>query len=391
MFENVKHLFHQNSIQNCYCIYLKKNGENYDSNFISFGKSHWSNDEDLSGDHIFRLMSMSKPITAVAAMQLVEKGKLSLDSPAEDVLPELAEIPVLTSEKKLVKQSKSITLRHLMSHTSGFAYNSLLMITSKKIRELSTLMKLNLLMKGIITYVYPFSKGPRLFEAGTDFKYGTGLGFVGLMIEKVSGMSLEEYCKENIFDPLGMQNTFFTIPKEKKAKIVPLGIRQGRRSMNIRKMPFKGQPYLRFWRKSYYGGTEIFSSPNDFSKFIQCLMNKGSYGGKNIISSKSFNEMIKPGDFDQMFERDDSYNFIMGENGRLKNKMNRYGLGLTISFDPNDSRPVGSIAHGGAACTFFSFNLEMQKAALIFSNFYPYNDPEWYEMVVALEKEVYST
>ena len=120
-------------------------------------------------------------------------------------------------------------------------------------------------------------------------------------------------------------------------------------------------------------------------------MNKGSYGGKNIISSKSFDEMIKPGDFDQMFERDDSYNFIMGENGRLKNKMNRYGLGLTISFDPNDSRPVGSIAHGGAACTFFSFNLEMQKAALIFSNFYPYNDPEWYEMVVALEKEVYST
>ena len=391
MFENVKHLFNQNSIQNCYCIYLKKNGENYDSNFISFGKSHWSNDEDLSGDHIFRLMSMSKPITAVAAMQLVEKGKLSLDSPAEDVLPELAEIPVLTSEKKLVKQSKSITLRHLMSHTSGFAYNSLLMITSKKIRELSTLMKLDLLMKGIITYVYPFSKGPRLFEAGTDFKYGTGLGFVGLMIEKVSGLSLEEYCKENIFDPLGMQNTFFTIPKEKKAKIVPLGIRQGRRSMNIRKMPFKGQPYLRFWRKSYYGGTEIFSSPNDFSKFIQCLMNKGSYGGKNIISSKSFDEMIKPGDFDQMFERDDSYNFIMGENGRLKNKMNRYGLGLTISFDPNDSRPVGSIAHGGAACTFFSFNLGMQKAALIFSNFYPYNDPEWYEMVVALEKEVYST
>ena len=164
---------------------------------------------------------MSKPITAMAAMQLVEKGTLNLDLPAEEILPELAEIPVLNAEKKLVKQSKSITLRHLMSHTSGFAYNSLIMMTSRKVKELSTLMKLNLLMKGIITYVYPFSKGPRLFEAGTDFKYGTGLGFVGLMIEKVTGLSLEEYCKQNIFNPLGMQNTFLLFLERKKIKLFP--------------------------------------------------------------------------------------------------------------------------------------------------------------------------
>ena len=390
MFEKIKKLFNENSVKNCHFIYLKKNDDNFVSNSISFGKSHWNNEDDLNGDHIFRLMSMSKPITALAAMQLVETGKLNLDSPAEEILPELANIPVLTDDNRLVKQTKSITLRHLMSHTSGFAYNSLMMITSKKFRGLSTFMKLHLFIKGIVTYIYPFSKGPRLFEAGTNFKYGTGLGFVGMMIEKVSGQSLEEYCKENIFNPLNMTNTFFTIPKEKKHKIVPLGIRQGKKSKVIRKMPFIGQPYFRFWRKSYYGGTEIFSSPNDFAKFVQCLMNKGSFNGHQIISELSFNEMVKPGDFDQMFERDDNYNFLMGENGRIKNKMNRYGLGLTISFDPNDSRPVGSIAHGGAACTFFSFNLEKQKGALIFSNFYPYNDKEWHDMVVAFEKEVYA-
>ena len=390
MFEKIRKLFDENSVKNCHFIYLKKNGDDFETNSISFGKSHWSNDDDLNGDHIFRLMSMSKPITAIAAMQLVEKGKLNLDSPAEEVLPELENIPVLNADNKLVKQSKSITLRHLMSHTSGFAYNSLMMITSKKFRNLSTFMKLNLFIRGIVTYIYPFSKGPRLFEAGSNFKYGTGLGFVGMMIEKVTGQTLEEYCKENIFDPLDMKNTFFTIPRGKKHQIVPLGIRQGKRSKVIRKMPFKGQPYLRFWRKSYYGGTEIFSSPNDFAKFVKCLMSKGVYKEKKIISESSFNEMIKPGDFDQMFERDDNYNFLMGENGRLKNKMNRYGLGLTISFDPNDSRPVGSIAHGGAACTFFSFNLDRHKAALIFSNFYPYNDKEWYDMVVAFEKEVYA-
>ena len=307
-------------------IYLKKNGNEFETNSISLGKSHWNNNQDLNGDYIFRLMSMSKPITALAAMQLVEKGKLNLDSPVEEVLPEIKEIPVLNADSKLVKQSKSITLRHLMSHTSGFAYNSLMMITSKKIKDLSISMKILLFLKGIITYIYPFSKGPRLFEAGTDFKYGTGLGFVGMMIEKVTGQSLEEYCKENIFNPLDMKNTFFTIPREKRDKIVPLGIRQGKKSKVIRKMPFKGQPYLRFWRKSYYGGTEIFSSPNDYANFVKCLMNKGSYNNKQIISESSFNEMIKPGKFDQMFERDDNYNFIMGENGRLKNKMNRKEL-----------------------------------------------------------------
>ena len=390
MFEKIRELFNENTVKNCHFIYLKKNGNDFETNSISFGKSHWNNEDDLNGDHIFRLMSMSKPITALAAMQLVEKGKLNLDSPAEEILPELSKIPILTGDNKLVKQSKSITLRHLMSHTSGFAYNSLMMITSKKFSKLSTFMKLYLFIRGIVTYIYPFSKGPRLFEAGSNFKYGTGLGFVGMMIERVTGQTLEEYCEENIFNPLDMTNTFFTIPNDKKDKIVPLGIRQGKNSKVIRKMPFIGQPYLRFWRKSYYGGTEIFSSPNDYSKFVQCLMNKGSFNDHQIISELSFNEMIKPGDFDQMFERDDNYNFLMGENGRLKNKMNRYGLGLTISFDPNDSRPVGSIAHGGAACTFFSFNLEKQKAALIFSNFYPYNDKEWHDMVVAFEKEIYA-
>ena len=75
-------------------------------------------------------------------------------------------------------------------------------------------------------------------------------------------------------------------------------------------MPFKGQPYLRFWRKSYYGGTEIFSSPNVYANFVKCLMNKGSYNDKQIISESSFNEMIKPGKFDQMFERDDNLSLI---------------------------------------------------------------------------------
>ena len=390
MFDEVKNLFNKNSLKSCYFMSLEKNGDNFTSNTISFGKSHWDNEEDLNGDHIFRLMSMSKPITAFAAMQLVEKELLHLDTPAEEILPVLKDIPILNENNELKKQKKQITLRHLLSHTSGLAYNSYLLNTSKKIKNLSALKKLSLFMRGMMPYTDVFSKGPRLFEAGSNFKYGTGLGFAGLMIEKVTGLPLQEYCEKNIFAPLEMKNTFFKIPQDKINEIVSLGIRRGKNSQNISKVPFKGQPYFSFGRKSYYGGTEIYSSPNDYANFVKCLMNRGSYKNKQILDSAMFEEMIKPGDFDQMFERDNQYNFFMGENGRIKNPMNKYGLGLTISFDPNISRPVGSIGHGGAACTWFSFHLEKQKAALIFSNFYPYNDEEWYDMVVAFEQEVYA-
>ena len=92
MFEKVQKLFNENSVKNCHFIYLKKNGNEFESNSISLGKSHWNNNQDLNGDYIFRLMSMSKPITALAAMQLVEKGKLNLDSPVEEVLPEIEDL-----------------------------------------------------------------------------------------------------------------------------------------------------------------------------------------------------------------------------------------------------------------------------------------------------------
>ena len=88
MFEKIRKLFNDNSIKNCHFIYLKKNGNEFETNSISFGKSHWSNEDDLNGDHIFRLMSMSKPITALAAMQLVEKGKLNLSLVLEAGLKE---------------------------------------------------------------------------------------------------------------------------------------------------------------------------------------------------------------------------------------------------------------------------------------------------------------
>ena len=107
----------------------------------------------------------------------------------------LKDIPILNENNELKKQKKQITLRHLLSHTSGLAYNSYLLNTSKKIKNLSALKKLSLFMRGMMPYTDVFSKGPRLFEAGSNFKYGTGLGFAGLMIEKVTGLPLQEYCE----------------------------------------------------------------------------------------------------------------------------------------------------------------------------------------------------
>jgi len=306
--------------------------------------------------------------------------------------PYIKKVPILNENNQFVKQKNSITLRNLLSHTSGFSYSSSVMETSKRMKNLPASKKLYLSLKGYRTKGSIFNKGPRLFEAGTNIKYGTGIGIAGNMLEKVTGVGLDEYCKENIFNPLSMENTFFEIPKEKQDKLVGMYIRRGKNSDKFSELPLSIPPVKRtFLNKiifgGFYGGTDVFSSPNDFTILIKCLLDKGTFNGYKMLKEETIEEMSKPGpgSYDDMWDRDDNPQYVMGENTRLKSNQNKYGLGLTVSYDNKSHRPVGSVCHGGAGNTFFSLNYETNKAALIFSNFYPYNDPEWFEMLQELE------
>lgn len=172
-----------------------------------FGPSIWDDSTSaVTENNIFRIYSMTKAITSVAALQLVEKGLIGLDDPLNKLMPEMVSIPILNDEGNLIESNEIITLRQLLTHTSGFGLN----FFSSKLYNFKS-------------ENWDYEDQPRLFEPGTAFAYGTGLNWAGKVIEKLSGQDLETYFRENITGPLKMNSTWFNVPSNLSEKIVTPG------------------------------------------------------------------------------------------------------------------------------------------------------------------------
>src|SRR5258708_3121228 len=174
----------------------------------TFGKRDLSRDTAMTADSVFWIASMTKAITAAAAMQLVEQGKLSLEGPIGKLLPDLAAPQVLegfdaNGEPKLRPARNPITLRHLMTHTAGFAYDMWNGDMVKYLEKTGT--------PGITGCQNAALKTPIMTDPGTRWEYGTNIDFVGKAVEPVSGKKLDAYLRDHMFAPLGMRATGFKI------------------------------------------------------------------------------------------------------------------------------------------------------------------------------------
>jgi len=189
-----------------------------------FGERDSIKNIPMTVDSIFRIASMTKPITSVAVMQLVESGSVKLDEPAATYLPELSQVQVLeefdasTGKAKLRPPKTSPTVRQLLTHTSGFAY------------EFFDAQMNAYVASGAIPSILKrddgFLKAPLAFDPGSRWEYGISTDILGRLVEKVSGQILEEYFRRHIFQPLDMTDTFFDVPPEKQARVVALHTRQ---------------------------------------------------------------------------------------------------------------------------------------------------------------------
>ncbi len=170
----------------------------------------------VTPESMFMIASMTKPVTSVAAMQLVEQGKLKLDEPASTYIPELGKLDVLhgfdtaTGKPILKPATKPVTLRTLLTHTSGFAYDTWFADMLRWEKEAGVSLPLGT--------VAPLT--PLMFEPGTRWQYGTSADWSGRLVETVSGLTLEQYFQKNILGPLGMKDTSFIFPKEKFDRMV---------------------------------------------------------------------------------------------------------------------------------------------------------------------------
>jgi len=202
-------------------VVMGKVSKSGDMSFYSNGPSKWDRDDSITLQNIFSIASMTKVLTSVAALQLVEQKQVTLDQPLDQHLPEMSERLILNEDNKVIEPQNSITLRHLLTHTAGFGY----WFTSPQLGRWNQL-------KAEINWTENYQ--PRLFESGTSFMYGTNIDWVGRLVEKISGIDLEQYFRQYISGPLGMDSTWYNVPDELEHLVVATSYRNADTSTVIK-------------------------------------------------------------------------------------------------------------------------------------------------------------
>ena len=330
---------------------------------------------------------MTKAITTTAALQLVEQGKLKLDEPAARILPELGKLKVIagfdasTGEPVLRPVSKPVTLRHLLTHTSGFAYDTWNETMFRYAEKTGT----------IDAAAITDPPSPLVFEPGTAWQYGTSLDWTSVMVEAASGKSLETYFQDNILKPLGMNDTSFILTAEKFDRRVAVSQRQpdGKLRENPRALP---APPAR-----PTGGGGLYSTAPDYIRFTQMILGRGSLR----LDNRSAVRILKPETVAQM-----SRNQIGPlAAGRLKSfrtdrsadvdmhpgAQDKWGLGFLINTVAYDGgRSAGSLAWAGIDNTFYWIDPHRGIAAVLMMQLLPFVDKEAVGMLGDFERSVYA-
>jgi CubicO group peptidase (beta-lactamase class C family) len=331
----------------------------------------------MTVDAVFRIASMTKAVTSVALMQLVEEKKVGLDDPASKYFPAFAKLSRITSfdpktgAYTVRPASRPVTIRHLLTHTSGLGYG----FTSPIVRDFKP------------QHGEAFEIGPLLFEPGADWTYGTSTDWVGRIVESVSGQDLDAYFRERIFEPLGMRDSYFNIPEAALPRLVPGWRRQADGSFVEPPSP-PPQQVTRF-----NGGGGLSSTAGDYLTFVRMLLNEGQLNGARILSPATVRQMAvnQIGAVSAHATRSaqpnlsDDFTFI--NEGRDK-----WGLGFLITGEGAPGlRSAGSLSWGGISNTYFWIDPSRGVGGVIMMQFLPFADPKALAVYREFERAVYRT
>jgi CubicO group peptidase (beta-lactamase class C family) len=230
--------------------------------------------EPMDIDSVCWIASMTKPLVSVAAVQLIERGAIDLDAPARDVLPAIGEIGVFTGyagdgAPQVRPPKRPITLRHLLTHTSGFGYE----LFSDDVVKLQSVLGL----PGLGDAKLSALSVPLLFDPGERWEYGVSTDWAGRLVETVSGKTLGAYLKDNILDPLGMTSTAFALTPALRARLTGMHVRTPDGA--IAPFPFETHPAPEFES----GGGGLYSTARDYAHFVRMMLNGGALEGARIV------------------------------------------------------------------------------------------------------------
>ena len=305
--------------------------------FDSYGKRDEEHGTPMEHDTLVRIYSMTKPITAVGLMMLHEEGAFQLSDPVVDYLPEFKDLRVLEDGEE-VKPERSMTIQHLLTHTAGLTYGFFGESTiDKQYREARVLGEENL-----DEFVANLGKIPLQYHPGERWHYSVAVDVQGALIERISGMPLDQYFRRRILEPLGMKDTFFQVPTEKVSRFAAnyrynRGQKERRLSDSPAESKFVKDVTL------FSGGGGLVSTAADYWRFCQMLLNGGTLDGVRLLGRKTV-ELMTQDHLPALLEDPDP-NSDFG-----------FGLGFRVILDvPSTGAPgsVGEYSWGGAAGTVF--------------------------------------
>ena len=329
----------------------------------SLGFMDRENERPMQEDAIFRIYSMTKSVTSIAVMQLLEKSKFRLDDPVHWYIPQFKDIGVyqagvypnfLTS-----KPERDMSIKDLLTHMSGLTYNFMYRTNVDAAHRSSDLMR----SENLEEFVNTLSKLPLEFSPGKKWNYSVSTDVLGYLVEQVSGQSLDEYFKKNIFEPLGMEDTDFECPDDKLSRLASLYEYNQSGKPKLMKVPSLDV-------KMMSGGGGLFSTMSDYYKFASMLLNQGEINGERIIGRKTLqymtsNHLPNGRDLTEMSESAFSETPYAGVG---------FGLGFSVMLDPLKSQTlsdIGEFGWGGMASTVFFINPKEDMLVIFLTQLVP--------------------
>jgi len=337
--------------------------------YKAFGKVDLETNNPLSKDAIYRIASMTKAITSLAVMMLHEEGKIMLDDPISKYIPEFTKPVVLDqfnaedSSFTTVPAKREISVRHLLTHMSGINYN--VIGSDERIRAIYTkagiLDAFTLDDIKIGDNIKKLAKLPLTHQPGEKWTYGLSVDALGYLVEVVSGMTLDQYVQKQIFEPLGIKDTYFYLPDTKASRLVPIYSETKEKGLEkVTTNSLSANPdYPVMGAKRYYsGGGGLSSTAYDYAVFLQMLLNGGVYNGKRLLSRKGVELFTNTNQSGTLYPDPRGY----------------FSLGFSVTNETaraTDLGSVGTFGWGGAFSTHYFVDPKEKLSGVLMKQMWP--------------------
>jgi CubicO group peptidase (beta-lactamase class C family) len=339
----------------------------------AFGKSRTLTNTPMAKDTIFNMASMTKPVTSIAIMMLVDEGKLKIDDEVAKYLPKWKD-PLVISKFNAVDGTyetrpakRQITIRHLLTHTSGIGYGF----------SSPTLTKI------MQTTMKPELELPLLFDPGESWAYGASTRVLGLVVEAISGQKIDAFLESRILTPLGMHDTSYLVPAAKIPRVVAVSARgtDGK---------FVERPVPATLPAQVQGDGGLYGTASDYGLFLRMLLNRGTLNGKRILTERAAKTIFENHMGSGVVQPQVSANQSLSRNFPLGAGKDKWGLGFQLAAEKQaNRRSPGSGTWAGIFNTHFFIDPSKEIGVVVMMQTLPFYDEASMKVYAGVEEAVY--